>query len=334
MIDILLLVLGLALILIGANYLVDGASAIAKKAGLSDFIIGMTIVGIGTSTPEMVVSFASAIKGNADIAVGNVLGSNLFNTLMILGITALFYPIRLTSNNVKKDIPFALLAAFVLCVMGCSTLLDGTPANTISRVNGIMLLCLFGVFMAYTIYSSNSQQASNPLPDKISGEEDKGEKLSGNKKGTPVWLAAIMVLGGLCGLVFGGDMFVNSASAIASSLGVSDAVIAVTIVAGGTSLPELASCLVAAYKKNTDQALGNVIGSNVSNIFLILGGSATIHPLVMNGIKPLDLVTLMVSSVLVFLFAFTFKKKQIDRIEGALLVCIYVAFIVMTLRGL
>ncbi len=323
MIDILLLIAGLALILVGANYLVDGASAIAKKAGLSDFIIGMTIVGIGTSTPEMVVSFASAIKGNADIAVGNVLGSNIFNTLMILGVTALFSPIALTSNNIKKDIPFALLASFVLCTMGCATWLDGTAVNTISRVNGIMLLCLFGVFMAYTIYSSSSQN-NDSLPNESSG----------SKKPTPIWLAVVMVLGGLCGLVFGGDMFVNSASAIARSLGVSDAVIAVTIVAGGTSLPELASCLVAAMKKNTDQALGNVIGSNVSNIFLILGGSATIHPLVMNGVKPLNLITLMLSSVLVFLFAFTFKKKQIDRIEGALLICIYVAFVVLTLKSL
>ena len=320
MIDILLLVAGLALILVGANYLVDGASSIAKKAGLSDFIIGMTIVGIGTSTPEMVVSFASAIKGNADIAVGNVLGSNLFNTLMILGCTALFSPIALTSNNIKKDIPFALLASFVLCTMGCGIWLDGTAVNAITRVNGIMLLCLFGVFMAYTIYSSSS---ADKLPES-----------SGSKKGTPIWLAVVMVLGGLCGLVFGGDMFVNSASAIARSLGVSDAVIAVTIVAGGTSLPELASCLVAAFKKNTDQALGNVIGSNVSNIFLILGGSATIHPLVMNGVKPLELITLMLSSVLVFLFAFTFKKKQIDRIEGALLICIYIAFVVLTLKSL
>lgn len=321
--DILILIIGLALILLGANYLVDGASAIAKKAGLSDFIIGMTIVGIGTSTPEMVVSFASAIKGNADIAVGNVLGSNIFNTLMILGITALFYPIRLTSNNVKKDIPFALLAAFVLCTFGCSTWLDNTTVNTISRVGGILLLSLFGVFMAYTIYSSSSNQAA-----------DTPDNSQGSIKATPVWKATLMVLGGLCGLVFGGDMFVNSASAIARSLGVSDAVIAVTIVAGGTSMPELASCLVAAFKKNTDQALGNVIGSNVCNIFLILGGSATIHPLVMSGTKPLDLITLMIASLLVFIFAFTFRKKQIDRIEGALLVCIYIGFIALTLHSL
>ena len=323
MIDILLLIAGLALILAGANFLVDGASNIAKKLGMSDFIIGMTIVGIGTSTPEMVVSFASAIKGNADIAVGNVIGSNIFNTLMIIGITALLTPIALTSNNVKKDIPFSLLAAFVLCTMGCSTLLDGTAVNTISRVNGIMLLSLFGVFMAYTIFSSSASK-KNDLPDNSSG----------SKKSAPVWLSAIMVLGGLCGLVFGGEIFVDSASAIASSLGVSDAVIAVTIVAGGTSLPELASCVVAALKKNTDQALGNVIGSNVSNIFLILGGSATIHPLVMNGIRPLDLIILMVGAALMFLYAFTFKKKSIDRIEGAILVALYIAFVVLTVKSL
>ena len=325
MIDILLLISGLALILVGANYLVDGASHVAKRLGMSDFIIGMTIVGIGTSTPEMVVSFASAIKGNADIAVGNVLGSNIFNTLMILGITALFSPIALTSNNIKKDIPFSLLAAFALCVMGCGVWLDGTAVNSISRVNGIMLLSLFGVFMAYTIFSGSTQAALS---------EGSSKELSGSKKLPSVWVSVVMILGGLCGLVFGGDMFVNAASAIARSLGVSDAVIAVTIVAGGTSMPELASCIVAALKKNTDQALGNVIGSNVSNIFLILGGSATIHPLVMNGVKPLDLITLMVSALLVFLFAFTFKKKSIDRIEGAILVCIYIAFVVLTLRSL
>ena len=327
MIDILLLIAGLALILVGANYLVDGASHVAKKLGMSDFIIGMTIVGIGTSTPEMVVSFASAIKGNADIAVGNVLGSNIFNTLMILGITALFSPIALTSNNIKKDIPFSLLAAFVLCILGCATWLDGAAVNAITRVNGLMLLSLFVVFMAYTIYSGSSQAAM------ADGSAEQME-LSGGKKLPATWISVLMILGGLCGLVFGGDMFVNAASAIARSLGVSDAVIAVTIVAGGTSLPELASCVVAALKKNTDQALGNVIGSNVSNIFLILGGSATIHPLVMNGVRPLELITLMVSSVLVFLFAFTFKRKSIDRIEGAILVCMYIAFIVLTLQSL
>lgn len=321
MIDILLLIAGLALILAGANYLVDGSSTVAKRAGISDFIIGMTIVGIGTSTPEMVVSFLSAIQGNADIAVGNVIGSNIFNTLVILGVTALFYPIALTANNVKKDIPFALLAAFVLCTMGCSTILDGTATNIISRVNGILLLSLFGVFMAYTIYSSGGEGANNDTPD------------NNSKTGkTPIWLATIMIIGGLAALIFGGELFVDSASSLAKRLGVSDAIIAITIMAAGTSLPELASCIVAAYKKNTDLALGNVIGSNVSNIFLILGGSATIHPLVMSGIKSTDLIALLLSAILTFLFAFTFKKKSIDRIEGAILIVIYIAFVALTIK--
>lgn len=343
MIDVLILIAGLALILLGANYLVDGASAIAKRWGISEFIIGMTIVGIGTSTPEMVVSFLSAAQGNADIAVGNVIGSNIFNILMILGITALIAPLALTSNNIKKDIPFSLLASAALIFVGSDIMLDGAPANIISRTDGLMLLSLFGVFMAYTIYSSQtstgmSQQspagisqnnASSTLPDSTSLPDSS----EGEIKQRPIWLALIMVVGGLAGLIYGGDLFVASATALAKMLGVSDAVIAVTIMAGGTSLPELASCVVAAMKKNADLALGNVIGSNVSNVFLILGGSAVIHPLGMANIGNLDLGMLLLSSILLFIAAFTFKKRSLDRVEGAIFVLLYIGFIVMTLRG-
>ena len=343
MIDVLILIAGLALILLGANYLVDGASAIAKRWGISEFIIGMTIVGIGTSTPEMVVSFLSAAQGNADIAVGNVIGSNIFNILMILGITALIMPLPLTGNNIKKDIPFALLAAATLIFAGSDIMLDGAPANIISRTDGLMLLSLFGVFMAYTIYSSQtstgmSQQspagisqnnASSTLPDSTSLPDSS----EGEIKQRPIWLALIMVVGGLAGLVYGGDLFVASATALAKMLGVSDAVIAVTIMAGGTSLPELASCVVAAMKKNADLALGNVIGSNVSNVFLILGGSAVIHPLGMSNIGFFDLGTLLLATVLLFIAAFTFRKRSLDRVEGAIFVLLYIGFIVMTLRG-
>jgi K+-dependent Na+/Ca+ exchanger related-protein len=326
MIDILILILGLALILVGANYLVDGSSAIAKRAGLSDFIIGMTIVGFGTSAPEMVVSVLSAAQGNADIAVGNVVGSNIFNVLVILGLTSVFYPIPLTSNNIKKDIPFGLLAAFVLCVIGCGTYLSNIEVNVITRVSGILLLCFFGVFMAYTIYSSQKNSISTEI-DKTNVEELSVKKI-------PMWLSIIMVVGGLGGLIWGGNLFVESASSIASKLGVSDAVIAITIMAGGTSLPELASCVVAAYKKKTDLALGNVIGSNVFNIFLILGVSASINPLNMSNITNLDLVALLLSSLLLFIFAFTFKKKMIDRIEGVLLLLLYILFIYFTINGI
>lgn len=347
MIDTLLLIAGLALILAGANYLVEGSSAIAKRWGISEFVIGMTIVGIGTSAPEMVVSFISATQGNADIAVGNVIGSNLFNILMILGITAVITPVPLTSNNIKKDIPFGLLAAFLLVVAGCDTWLDGTKANVISRVEGIMFLSFFGVFIAYTIYSSlgkknlHSERSQTPIDhninirrDSVPTELDKPASCGmTNKKAPPLWLSLIMVAGGLGALIYGGDLFVSSASAIAKMLGVSDTVIALTIMAGGTSLPELASCIVAALKKNTDLALGNVIGSNISNIFLILGGSAVIHPLGMNNINNLDLGMLIISALLLFISAFTFKKRKIDRMEGGFFILLYIAFIILTIKG-
>lgn len=342
MIDVLILIAGLALILLGANYLVDGASAIAKRWGISEFIIGMTIVGIGTSTPEMVVSFLSAAQGNADIAVGNVIGSNIFNILMILGITALIMPLPLTGNNIKKDIPFALLAAATLIFAGADIMLDGAPANIISRTDGLMLLSLFGVFMAYTIYSSQTStgmslqspagisqnNASSTLPDSTSLPDSS----EGEIKQRPIWLALIMVVGGLAGLVYGGDLFVASATALAKMLGVSDAVIAVTIMAGGTSLPELASCVVAAMKKNADLALGNVIGSNVSNVFLILGGSAVIHPLGMSNIGFFDLGTLLLATVLLFIAAFTFRKRSLDRMEATIFVLLYIGYIILTLN--
>lgn len=343
MINILILIAGLALILLGANYLVDGASAIAKRWGISEFVIGMTIVGIGTSTPEMVVSFLSAAQGNADIAVGNVMGSNIFNILMILGITALIRPIPLTGNNIKKDIPFALLAAGALIFVGSDIMLDGAPANIISRTDGLMLLSLFGVFMAYTIYSSQTSaglaqqsaagisqnNATTPLPDSASTSLPNSSE--GEIKQRPIWLALIMVVGGLAGLVYGGDLFVASATALAKMLGVSDAVIAVTIMAGGTSLPELASCVVAAMKKNADLALGNVIGSNVANIFLILGGSAVIHPLATNNIGQYDYAALVLATVLLFITAFTFKKRTLDRMEATIFVLLYIGYIILTL---
>lgn len=323
MTDILLLILGLGLILVGANYLIDGASAIAKRFGISDFIIGMTIVGIGTSTPEMVVSFISAAQGNADIAVGNIVGSNIFNILMILGVTAIILPLPLTGNNIKKDIPFALLAVFALIAAGADIMLDKAAANILSRTDGLLLLALFGVFMAYTIYSAQSgTEAVKQTDSSNNGDVSK-----------PVWIAALMVIGGLAGLVYGGDLFVASASSIAKMLGVSDAVIALTIMAGGTSLPELASCIAAALKKNSDLALGNVVGSNIANIFLILGGSSVIHPLNMNNMSVIDMGTLALATILLFITAFTFKKKTIDRAEGVIFILIYIGYVIFTIHN-
>ena len=255
MIDVLLLILGLAIVLIGANYLVEGAGTIAKKAGMSDFMVGMTIVGIGTSTPEMVVSFIGALNGNADVAVGNVMGSNLFNTMVILGVSAIITPIALTSNNIKKDIPFCVLASLVVMTLGLGTVLDNATHNIITRVNGIMLLAMFGIFIAYTIFSGKSSMTQEEIPSQTPAKKEKS-----------ILLCIAMFIGGLVGLIFGGDMFVNSACSIAKNLGLSDTIIALTILAGGTSLPELATSVMAAYKKNTDMAFGNVIGSNISNI--------------------------------------------------------------------
>lgn len=329
MLDILLLIVGLILILIGANYLIDGASAVAKRWGLSEFVIGMTIVGIGTSAPEMVVSFISAIKGNADIAVGNIVGSNIFNNLMILGVSAIIYPLSLTGNNLKKDIPFCLLAVITFIFATSDIFFDGAADNILSRTDGLFLLSLYAVFMAYTIFSAQSGSPSELESGAAVGEKVETEK---NVKVKPLWLSAIMIVGGLAGLVFGGEMFVKSATAIANMLNVSDAVIAVTILAGGSSLPELASCVVAAYKKNAELALGNVIGSNVSNIFMILGGSAVIHPLKMGNITSVDLGVLLISTLLLFVTAFTFKKRQLDRYEGFIFIAIYIGYVIWLIK--
>lgn len=325
MLDVLILIIGLALIILGANYLVDGASNIAKRAGISDFIIGMTIVGMGTSAPEFVVSLLGALSGNGDIAVGNVIGSNIFNILIILGITAMITPLPLTTNNIKKDIPFGLLAATALIVALSDIFLDKSAADVVSRSEGILLLLFFAVFIAYTIYSSSGEGKLSDPPGTEKSEEGKRGKRS-------VTLSILMVIGGLAGLVFGGNLFVDSATNIAKMLGVSDAVIAVTILAGGTSLPELASCIVAAYKKNTDLALGNVIGSNVFNIFLILGCSATISPLGPGDITYTHLAALFISSFALFLTAFTFRKKELDRVEGLIFVLLYIAYIFLILK--
>ena len=321
--DYLILVAGLVLIIFGANYLIEGASHIAKRFGISDFIIGLTIVGIGTSTPEMVVSFLSSFQGKGDIAVGNVIGSNIFNSLMILGITALIFPIAFTSNNIRKDIPFGVLAATVLLICGSDIFLDGALSNTISKSDGLILLCFFVVFMAYTIFSASSS--------KVEIEQEAQSEVGdiAIKKGIKSYLIfhIVLIIGGLGALIWGGELFVTSASSIAQKLGISEAFIAITLMAGGTSLPELASCIVAAYKKRGDMALGNVIGSNVSNIFLILGGSALINPLSMGNLNIIDLGLLLISSILIFLAAFTFGKKRLDRIEGAIFILIYIVYI-------
>ena len=302
LIQALILIGGLVLILLGANYLVDGSSSIAKKFGLSEFIIGLTIVGIGTSSPEMVVSFMSAFQGKADMAIGNIVGSNVFNTLMILGITALISPLTITRSNLKKDIPLNLTAALLLLLMGMNFTLFGIGENTLSRLDGVLLLAIF----AWYLWSSFKSDKGDVSED---GEEIRTRSI-------PV--SIIMIAGGLAALIIGGKLFVNSATALAQMFGVSDKFIAITVMAAGTSMPELATCVVAALKGRGQLALGNILGSNIGNILLILGGSALIHPLSFSGMTPVDIAAVIVCPVFIYLSAFLFRKKEVDRAEGVI----------------
>ena len=309
LVQILLLLLGLALVVFGADYLVEGASAVARRFGLSEFVIGLTIVGMGTSAPEMVVSFIGAFEGNADISVGNVIGSNIFNTLLILGLTALILPMAITPENRRKDIPMNIFTVVLLVLLGFKSTLFGIGADGLSRWDGGILLLVFVLYI-WQAFSSGKPQ------------EQKADDTPLMK----IWLALLMILGGLAGLVFGGKLFVDSATAIARALGVSDKFIAITILAGGTSMPELATCVAAAVKKKGQLALGNIIGSNIFNVLLILGGSALIHPLSFAGISMIDLGVLLLSALVVLSSCFVGKKNMLDRLDGVIFLLIWVAY--------
>lgn len=309
--DIVRLIGGLALILYGANWLTDGASAIARRLGVSDLVVGLTIVALGTSTPELVISILAAVGGNAPMAVGNVVGSNIFNVLAIIGIVAIVRPIPICRSVMGEQLPWVLLTAAIVVATGLSPWLDGTPA-VVSRVEGIILLLLLIMFMRRTL---------------LSARENPGSEAGGNTRQRKVWIACLMIAGGLGALIFGGDIFVDGASAIASLMGVSDAVIGLTIVAAGTSLPELATSVVAARKGSPDMAVGNVIGSCVLNIVLILGTAATITPLSFGGVGPLDMAVLGLSALLFWLTARYGGTRIITRLEGALLFAVYVGYL-------
>lgn len=310
--DILCLLGGLVLILLGANYLTDGASSLAKKLKVSDLVIGLTVVAFGTSAPELAVSISSAVKGSADIAIGNVVGSNMFNTLMIVGCTALFAPVIVTKNTLLKEIPLCILSAIALLVICNDKLFDGYTNEVVSRTDGFMLLLFFIIFMVYTF--SIARQNSHEEAEEV--------------KVVPMWLTPIYIMGGMAALVYGGNIFVDGATGIARALGVSESVIGLTLVAGGTSLPELATSVVAAMKKSPEMAIGNVIGSNLFNIFLVLGATASISPLHLIGITNFDLFSLVIASVLLWLFGVFYKTRTITRIEGTILVLCYVVYII------
>lgn len=308
-VQIFILLAGLLLILFGANWLVDGSSSIAKRFGISEFVIGLTIVGIGTSTPEMVVSFLSSIQGKADMAIGNIVGSNIFNTMMILGVTALISPLTITKSNLRKDIPLNIIVTVILIILGMNLTIFGCGQNQLSRIDGAILLLIF----AWYLWSSFKE-------DNAETEDD------GDIKEYSIAISILLVLAGLASLIIGGRLFVNSATELAKMFGVSDKFIAITIMAAGTSMPELATCVVAAIKGHGQLALGNILGSNISNILLILGGSALISPLSFNGMTYVDLGTVLAGAVFILASAWLFRKKSLDRVEGTILILMEAAY--------
>ena len=307
--DFLWLIIGLALILIGANALTDGAASVAKRFHISPLVIGLTIVAFGTSAPELTVSVVSALKGSAGLAIGNVIGSNIFNCLMIVGCTAAIVPIQISKGTLSKEIPLCLLAAIVLFVCANDQLINGLSANSMSRSEGLLLLCFFAIFMGYTFaIAHNGQAEDTAIPTHSVGR------------------STLYIIGGLAGLIYGGQCFVDGASGIARSLGVSESVIGLTLVAGGTSLPELATSVVAALKKNPEMAVGNVIGSNLFNVFFVLGCSASITAMPVQGISSLDLGMHIAACLLLFIFGLFFRQRTITRIEGIALVACYIGY--------
>lgn len=302
------MIAGIALVLWGADRLTDGAVAIAERMHISQMVIGLTIVAMGTSMPEFFVSFMSALKDTPDMAVGNVVGSNIFNTLLIVGCAALVTPIMILPATVKKDIPFAMVASVVLLLM-C---LDGN----ISRIDAVVLLGLFAVFMYITLKGAK--------------ENEQSIQQTSAKVGKP-FMSVVWIFVGLVCLVFGSNLFVDAATVIARQLGVSDAVIGLTIIAGGTSFPELATSVVSARKGQSGIAIGNVLGSNVFNILLILGITGVMSPMTLQGITTVDLTMLVVSMVMLWLFSFT--KYTLARWEGALLTIVFIGYMSYLVMG-
>ena len=325
--EYLILIVTLAGIVLGADWLVAGSVGIARRFRVSDFVIGAAIVGIGTSMPELVVSFFGAIKGNADVAIGNVVGSNIFNILGILGVTALFFPIAIDRQNMTFEIPLCI-AVSVLVTLLAFNLFDGSP-TVLSRLDGWVLILLFAGFMWYSFARDKKEQGDEairregeraPHDAGVIGDPAEAREQEGN---VPLWWAIAKVIGGLAVLIVSCDLFVENAVAVARSFGVNDAFISLTLIACGTSLPELAASVVAAFKKNTQLALGNIVGSNIFNILLILGVSSQVMPLTSVGITWVDYVVMIAAATVPLLFGF---KGKIGRVGGLLMVASFVLY--------
>lgn len=321
--DYLLLVVGLALLLLGANYLVDSSVAIAKRAKISNFIIGLTIVGIGTSAPELFVSLQSGLTGYGDIAMGNVVGSNITNLLLILGVTAVICPFAIEKQTHRSDIPFSIFAAVLLTMFVNDSWNPGIDENILSRLDGGVFLIIFISYFIYTLFI----KAKNPQEAKEEMDQDATSSLEG-KKPVLLWGIAAVSLGAL---LCGGQLFLDSAINLARAWGMSEAVISITIVAVGTSLPELITSVMAACKNNPQLALGNILGSNVFNILMILGLTASITPIHVVGINAVDFMVMIGATVATFIVTYTFKKRKFDRAEGVIFLLCYVAYTIYLL---
>ncbi len=312
MLTYLLFIIGFFILIKGADLLVDGAASIAEKRKISNIVIGLTIVAFGTSTPEFIVNIFASAQGNTEIAIGNILGSNIANILLILGISAMIHPLVSQKNTVWKEIPLSLLAAILVGVLANDMRIDGGSYSGLTRIDGIVLISFFIIFLYYTFGISQVT----------------GEATELRLKHLSYMKSTLFIVAGLTGLILGGKWIVDGAVKIAEHFNVSQSLIGLTVVAVGTSLPELATSTVAAYKKQTDIAIGNVVGSNIFNIFWILGFSALIRPLPFNSNLDMDILMTILSSALLFILMFTGKRHTIERWQGLLMITIYVGYIV------
>jgi cation:H+ antiporter len=312
MLSLLFLILGFIPLIYGADLLVESSSSLAKRFDIPNIVIGLTIVAFGTSAPELIVNVFASSGGNSDIALGNILGSNIFNVLGILGVSALIYPLAVKTNTTWIEIPLNLLSAVVLLVLANDTFLDNSATSIINRVDGIVLLAFFIIFIGYNIQMMKSGSFNEVIA----------------VKPYSVKKAIFLVIAGLVLLVLGGKIIVTYAVEFATNLGISQRIIALTIVSIGTSLPELATSAVAAKKKNVDIAIGNIVGSNIFNAFYILGTSAIIYPVALQPLSNIDLYVNIFASLLLFVFIFTGKDRKIDRLEGALFIFFYIAYVI------
>lgn len=320
--NVVILLIGFVLLVKGADYFVEGSSSVAKKFGIPSIIVGLTIVAMGTSFPELAVSVTAGLSGSNEIAISNVVGSNIFNLIVVLGVCSIISPIKVDKEVMKRDMPFLIFITFILVAFVCDRVFPWTDvskdregAGILSRFDSIIFIIIFTIYLVITVKSALAHMKSNKI--KNSDSEDDGKEVK-------TWLSIVFIIGGIIAIKFGGDFVVNSASYIATEFGMSETLVGLTIVAVGTSLPELVTSIVAAKKGETSLAIGNVVGSNIFNILLILGVSGTIHPITVIMDNCIDLFIVLICTVLVFIFAKL--KDDISRFEGAVMVAVYVGY--------